>query len=49
MQFTNLIQFRQAAYRCLGRARDAQFELTDAVPHCPYSEAMDGQISTQIA
>ena len=31
MQFTNLIQFRQAAYRCLGRARDAQFELTDAV------------------
>lgn len=31
MQFTKLIQFRQAAYRCLGKARDAQFELTDAV------------------
>lgn len=30
-QFTNLIQFRQAAYRCLGKARDAQMELTDAV------------------
>lgn len=31
VQFTKLIQFRQAAYRCLGNARDAQFELTDAV------------------
>ena len=31
MQFTNLIQFRQAAYQRLGKARDAQFELTDAV------------------
>ena len=31
MQFTKLIQFRRAAYRCLGKARDAQFELTDAV------------------
>lgn len=30
-QFTRLIEFRQAAYQCLGNARDAQFELTDAV------------------
>lgn len=30
-QFTKLIEFRQAAYQCLGQARDAQFELTDAV------------------
>jgi len=30
-QFTKLIEFRQAAYHCLGQARDAQFELTDAV------------------
>ena len=30
-QFTKLIEFRQAAYACLGQARDAQFELTDAV------------------
>jgi hypothetical protein len=30
-QFTKLIEFRQAAYNCLGQARDAQFELTDAV------------------
>jgi hypothetical protein len=28
--FTNLIQFRQAAYRSLGKARDALFELCDA-------------------
>jgi hypothetical protein len=28
--FTNLIQFRQAAYHLLGRARDGLFELTDA-------------------
>ncbi len=30
-QFTKLIEFRQAAYDCLGQARDTQFELTDAV------------------
>lgn len=30
-QFNNLIEFRQAAYQCLGKARDAQFELADAV------------------
>ena len=30
-QFTKLIEFRQTAYQCLGQARDAQFELTDAV------------------
>jgi len=30
-QFTKLIEFRQAAYQCLGQARDAQFELSDAV------------------
>jgi hypothetical protein len=30
-QFSNLIAFRQAAYDCLGLARDAQFELADAV------------------
>ena len=35
MQFTKLIQFRQAAYQCLGKARDAQFELTDAVMLTP--------------
>ena len=42
-QFSPLIAFRQAAYRCLGTARDARFELADAVllpprltalPHC---------------
>jgi len=31
MQFTKFIEFRQAAYHCLGKAKDAQFELTDAV------------------
>jgi hypothetical protein len=30
-QFTKLIEFRQAAYQSLGNARDALFELTDAV------------------
>ena len=30
-QFSPLIAFRQAAYRCLGAARDARFELADAV------------------
>ena len=30
-EFNKLIQFRQAAYDLLGHARDAQFELTDAV------------------
>lgn len=30
-QFSSLTTFRQAAYRCLGRARDAQLDLTDAV------------------
>ena len=30
-QLDTLRQFRQAAYQCLGPARDAQFELTDAV------------------
>jgi hypothetical protein len=30
-QFTNLSAFRQAAYGCLGQARDALFELADAV------------------
>lgn len=30
-QFNALIQFRQATYACLGPARDAQFELVDAV------------------
>jgi len=30
-QFNKLKAFRQAAYECLGNARDAQFELTDAV------------------
>lgn len=29
--FNKLIQFRQAAYGLLGNARDAFFELTDAV------------------
>jgi hypothetical protein len=29
--FTNLIQFRQAAYNHLGTAKDALFELSDAV------------------
>lgn len=29
--FNKLIQFRQAAYECLGNARDAMFELSDAV------------------
>src|SRR5271157_5263810 len=29
--FTNLIQFRQAAYAHLGTAKDALFELSDAV------------------
>lgn len=30
-RFAKLVEFRQAAYECLGNARDAQFELTDAV------------------
>ena len=30
-QLNTLITFRQTAYECLGNARDAQFELTDAV------------------
>ncbi len=30
-QFSPLIAFRQAAYGCLGAARDALFELADAV------------------
>jgi len=30
-RFNKLRAFRQAAYECLGNARDAQFELTDAV------------------
>ena len=30
-QFSPLIAFRQAAYSCLGAARDALFELADAV------------------
>jgi hypothetical protein len=29
--FNKLIQFRQAAYECMGNARDALFELSDAV------------------
>jgi len=35
MEFTKLIEFRQAAYQCLGKARDAQFELLDAVMLSP--------------
>lgn len=32
-QFSNLVEFRQAVYeRGLGKARDAQFELVDALP-----------------
>jgi DDE superfamily endonuclease len=31
MQLNNLIEFRQAAYHQLGRAKDAQFELSDAL------------------
>jgi hypothetical protein len=31
VQLTKLETFRQVAYECLGNARDAQFELTDAV------------------
>ena len=31
MQLNNLIQFRQGAYRCLGKAKDALFELSDAL------------------
>jgi len=34
-QLTKLKAFRQAAYSCLGNARDAQFELTDAVMVTP--------------
>ena len=33
--FNKLIQFRQAAYACLGRAKDAFFELGDAVLSTP--------------
>jgi hypothetical protein len=33
--FNKLIQFRQAAYACLGSARDAFFELSDAVIDMP--------------
>ena len=29
--FNKLIQFRQAAYECMGNAQDALFELSDAV------------------
>jgi hypothetical protein len=29
--FNKLIQFRQAAYECLGNTKDALFELSDAV------------------
>jgi hypothetical protein len=31
MQFVELKEFRQAAYKHLGKARDATFELADAV------------------
>src|SRR5438132_4991867 len=34
-QLNNLIEFRQAAYECLGKARDAQFELADALMLTP--------------
>jgi hypothetical protein len=38
-QFNKLIEFRQAAYRCLGNARDAQFELADAVLLTPVAQS----------
>ena len=38
-QFNNFIEFRQAAYQCLGKARDAQFELTDAVLVTPTAQS----------
>lgn len=34
-QLNNLIEFRQASYLCLGKARDAQFELADAIMLTP--------------
>src|SRR5512142_1959995 len=37
--FNKLIQFRQAAYSLLGNARDALFELTDAVIQLPHVQS----------
>jgi DDE superfamily endonuclease len=37
--FTQLVQFRQAAYGCLGHAQDALFELTDAVLQSPHLQS----------
>lgn len=31
MKFEQLYEFRQQAYECLGKAKDATFELADAV------------------
>src|SRR5512133_184562 len=38
--FNKLIQFRQDAYQCLGQARDALFELTDAVLLTPQANSL---------
>lgn len=39
-QLNNLIEFRQASYRCLGRAKDALFELSDAVMLTPQAPSL---------
>lgn len=39
-QLNNLIEFRQAAYAYLGRAKDALFELTDAIMLTPQAPSL---------
>src|SRR5712691_8209783 len=40
MQLNNLIEFRQASYRCIGKAKDALFELSDAVLVTPQAPSL---------
>lgn len=39
-QLNNLIEFRQAAYHCLGKAHDALFELSDAIMLTPSAPSL---------
>lgn len=39
-QLNNLIEFRQASYRCLGKAKDALFELSDALMLTPSAPSL---------
>src|SRR3982751_2701734 len=40
MQLINLFQFRQGAYNCLGKAKDALFELSDALLVTPSAPSL---------